>query len=214
MPPTIPGPDPNRLYPVPEHPRIMFVKNIADLPNVQIGDYTYYDDPEGPEAFRRNILYHFAFSRDRLVIGKFCAIATGAKFMMNDANHRLDGPTTFPFSIFGGDWLEPFRGDFSLPGRGDTVVGSEVWIGYDGLILPGVTIGDSAVVGARAVVTRNVPPYTVVAGNPARVVRMRFDEATVARLLEIRWWDWDIGKITRHVAALSGGRVEDLADLA
>lgn len=123
------------------------------------------------------------------MIGKVCAIATGAKFMMNDANHRLDGPTTFPFPIFGRDWLEPFRGDFSLSGRGDTVVGNDVWIGYDSLILPGVTIGDGAVVGARAAVMRDVPPYAVVAGNPARVVRMRFDEAAVARLLEIRWWE-------------------------
>lgn len=211
MPHDILGPDPNALHPVPEHPRIMFVRNVTDLPNVSIGEYTYYDDPDGPEAFRRNILYHYAFSGDRLIIGKFCAIAMGTKFVMNGANHRTDGVTTFPFPIFGPDWADPSGDLLDMPGRGDTVIGNDVWIGYDSLVMPGVTIGDGAIIGARSVVTRNIPAYAVAAGNPARVVKMRFDEATIERLLALRWWDWDIGKITRNITRLCGGRVEDLA---
>lgn len=205
------GPDPDLLHPVPEFPRIMFVKNLTGLPNVEIGAYTYYDDPAGPEAFRANILYHFAFTGDRLVIGRFCAIATGAKFMMNGANHRMDGLSTFPFAIFGAGWRGRFDGELDTPSRGDTVIGNDVWIGYDSLIMPGVRIGDGAIIGARSVVAADVPPYAVVAGNPARVVRMRFDAATIARLLELRWWDWEIAAITRNIPALSAGRLEDLA---
>lgn len=207
------GPDPDALHPLPAQPRIMFVKNLTDLPNVRIGAYTYYDDPDGPEAFRRNILYHFAFLGDRLTIGRFCALATGARIMMNGGNHRTDGAATYPFPILGPDWQASYAGAFGFPNRGDTAIGNDVWVGYDALILPGVTIGDGAVVGARAVVTRDVPPYAVVAGNPARIVRRRFDDADIARLLEIRWWDWEIGRIRRHAAALSGGRVADLASL-
>ncbi|WP_119458678.1 CatB-related O-acetyltransferase [Rhodospirillaceae bacterium SYSU D60014] len=213
MSPAILGPDPNLLHPVPEHPRIMFVKNLTDLPNIQIGDFTYYDDPEGPEAFRRNILYHYEFTGDRLKIGKFCAMATGTKFIMNGGNHRMDGITTFPFPIFGPDWRNRFEGEFNFRRRGDTTVGNDVWIGYDSLVLPGVTVGDGAIIGARSVVAGDVPPYAIVAGNPARVVRMRFDEKRIARLLELRWWDWDVGEITRHISILSAGRVEDLPTL-
>lgn len=198
------GPDADVLYPVPEHPRIMFVKNLVDLPNVVIGNYTYYDDPAGPEAFRRNILYHYEIYGDRLVIGKFCAIAAGVKFIMNGGNHRNDGATTFPFAIFGGGWQEPYHGDFGLHSRGDTVIGNDVWLGYESLLLPGVQVGDGAIIGARAVVTHDVPPYAVAAGNPARVVRMRYDDETIRQLRELRWWDWSIEKITRNIAQLSG----------
>ena len=204
------GPDPDALHPMPGHERVMFVRNLPLPANVDVGAYTYYDDPEGPDAFLRNILYHFAFTGDRLRIGRFCALATGTRFLMNGGNHRTEGPSTYPFVIFGGAWAGRFPGETDFPNHGDTVVGNDVWTGWDSTILPGVTIGDGAVVAARAVVTRDVPPYAVVAGNPARVVRMRHDAATVEALLRIRWWDWDAAKITRNLPAISGG---DLAAL-
>lgn len=218
MPHSLLGPDPDALHPVPEHPRIMFVRNLPnlgrDLPNVEIGRYSYYDDPAGPDAFRANILYHYAFTGDRLVIGSFCALATRVRFMMNGANHRMTGTSSYPFQALSADWRGLFDGEFDDPVRGDTVIGNDVWIGWDALVLPGVRIGDGAIVGARAVVSRDVPPYAVVAGNPARVVRMRFDERTIARLSDLRWWDWDIARITEAIPALSAGRIEDLDALA
>lgn len=213
MPPLV-GPDPDMLHPMAGHPRVMFVRNLPGLPaNVEIGRYTYYDDPEGPGAFLRNVLYHFEFTGDRLRIGSFCAIATGAKFIMNGANHRMDGVSAYPFVVFHESWRGLFEGEMSFPTRGDTVVGNDVWLGYDCLVLPGVKIGDGAVVGARAVVTGDVPPYAVVAGNPARVVRTRFDEGAVKRLLALRWWDWEIERITRAIPALSRGNVEELEQI-
>lgn len=212
MPHLLPGPDPTLLHPLPAHPRVMFIRNLPNLPsNIEIGEYTYYDDPDGPAAFQRNVLYHFAFTGDQLRIGRFCALATGMKFIMNGANHRLDGPSSYPFVIFGGAWASRFAAETSFPIRGDTVIGSDVWLGYDSLILPGVTIGHGAVVGARAVVTRDVPPYAVVAGNPATVRRMRFDAETVALLLDLRWWDWPVEVITEHLPLISGGDARALA---
>jgi virginiamycin A acetyltransferase len=207
VPPPL-GPDPDVLHPVPEHPRIMLARNIGGLGNVEIGAYTYCDEPGGPDAFRANILYHFGISGDRLRIGRFCAIATGVRFMMNDANHRLDGLTTFPFQALSADWRGRFEGEASWPSRGDTVIGNDVWLGYEALVLPGATIGDGAVVGARAVVGGDVPPYAVAVGNPARIVRRRFDDPTVARLLALRWWDWDIEAITRNLEPLCTGRLD------
>lgn len=203
-------PDARSPYPVAGHPRVAFLKNHITRPNIIVGDYTYYDDPEGVAAFERNVLYHFEFTGDRLVIGKFCAIATGTKFVMNGGHHNLAALSSYPFLIFGGAWAENMPAGYEFPMRGDTIIGNDVWLGYDSLIMPGVTIGDGAVVGARAVVTRDVAPYQVVAGNPARVVRSRFDEATIAALLEIRWWDWDIGKITRNLPAICGTDLQQL----
>jgi virginiamycin A acetyltransferase len=211
MPPPL-APDPTLLHPVSEHPRIMFVRNLPGLVNVEIGEYTYYDDPAGPEAFARNILYHFAFEGDRLRIGRFTAIATGVRFIMNGANHRMDGLTTYPFPIFP-SWRNSFDGEMDFPSRGDTVIGHDVWLGYDSLLLPGITIGDGAVVGARAVVTKNVPPYTIVAGNPARIIRQRFSDQTIQRLLALAWWNWPIDKITRAIPLLSAGNEASIAQL-
>lgn len=191
----------------------MFVRNLPDLgPNIEIGEYSYYDDPAGPQGFRENILYHYEFSGDRLVIGRFCAIATGAKFVMNGGNHRTDGLSTFPFTIFAG-WRGRWEGELQFPSRGDTVVGNDVWIGYDALVMPGVAIGDGAVVAARSVVTKDVPPYAIVGGNPATVVRARYDEATVKRLLALAWWDWPIEAITRAIPAIGRGDIAALARL-
>ncbi len=204
------GPDPDRLHPLPDHPRVVFVKNLALPETVSVGAYTYYDDPAGPEAFLANILYHFPFLGDRLVIGRFCAIAAGTRFVMNGGNHRLNGPTTFPFPIFGGAWTGRFDGEPDFPNRGDTVIGNDVWLGMDATILPGVTIGDGAVIAALSVVTRDVPPYAIVAGNPARIVRRRLSPLDAARMQAIAWWDWDAATITRHLPVISGGGVDAL----
>lgn len=202
------GPDPGQLHPLADHPRVTFIRNLDLPPNVEVGDYTYYDDPAGPRAFLDNILYHFAFLGDRLVIGRFCAIAAGTRFLMNGGNHRLDAPSTYPFPIFGNAWAA--YGPEAFPNRGDTVVGNDVWLGYESTVLPGVTIGDGAVVAAKSVVSADVPPYAIVAGNPARLVRMRFSEADIARLLRIAWWDWDADRITAHLGAIGDGDVDAL----
>lgn len=204
------GPNPQNPHPMAGFPQVCFIKNTVKSPNIEIGDYTYYDDPEDSENFERNVLYHYDFIGDRLIIGKFCAIARGVKFIMNGANHKLGGISTYPFQIFGNGWEKVMPTLADLPYKGDTVIGNDVWIGFDAVIMPGVKIGDGAIVGGKAVVTRDVPPYAVVAGNPARVVKMRFDPATIERLLEIAWWNWSPEKITRHLDAIRGN---DLARL-
>jgi len=183
-------------------PQVCFIKNTVKNPNIVIGDYTYYDDPDDSENFERNVLYHYPFIGDRLIIGKFCALARGVKFIMNGANHKLSGLSTYPFSIFGHGWekVMPQFGD--LPFKGDTVIGNDVWIGYDVLVMPGVKIGNGAIVAARSVVTHDVSAYTVVAGNPARQIRDRFDRDTVALLEAVAWWNWPVEKITCNLATI------------
>jgi virginiamycin A acetyltransferase len=205
------GPDPANPHPMAGFPQVCYLKNVVTSPLIEVGDYTYYDDPEGPEAFeQRNVLYHFPFVGDRLVIGRYCALARGVRFVMNGANHRMNGFSTYPFNVFGGGWeaSAPRRED--LPYKGDTVVENDVWIGYEALVMPGVRIGDGAVVAARSVVTADVPPYTIVGGNPARVIRPRFPDDVVAALREIAWWHWDAEKVTRHLAAIVGADLDAL----
>ncbi len=207
------GPDPSTRYPLELTEQLAFLAPLAEgRDNVQIGRFTYYDDPDGPEHFfDRNVRYHFDFVGDRLVIGPFCAIAARAQFIMNGANHAMTGLSTFPFAIFGHGWDDGFDvDDWGSGARGDTVIGADAWIGTEAMILPGVTVGAGAIVAARAVVTQDVPPYAIVAGNPARVLRIRFDEPTVARLLALAWWDWPVEKITRAIPAI---RDADLAAL-
>ena len=205
------GPDPSERYPLgPNIPRLGFLKNFITSPNIEVGDYTYYDDPQGPQNFERHVLYHFDFVGDKLRIGKFCSIAARATFIMNGANHRSAGFSTYPFAVFGNGWSGRFEGESDYPYRGDTVVENDVWIGYEALVMPGVRIGNGAIVATGSVITKDVPDYAIVGGNPARVIRMRFDEATVAALLGMSWWDWPLEKITRNIAAISGA---DLAAL-
>jgi virginiamycin A acetyltransferase len=209
-------PDPDVLHPLPDHPRVVHLRPLAEgRANVTIGPFAYYDDPEQAEAFfDRNVLHHHAFLGDRLTIGAFTAIATGARIVMNGANHDLRGFTTFPFDVFPG-WDQ----DFDLAGyraqtRGDTVIGPDVWIGGEAWILPGVTIGAGAIVAAKAVVTRDVAPYAVVAGNPAQEVRRRYDPDTVARLLRLAWWDWPVERLRPALPALRRGDLAALEALA
>lgn len=202
------GPSPETPYPIPGVQRLGFLKNFITRSTIEVGDYTYYDDPRGPEHFERQVLYHFDFIGDRLIIGRYCSIAAEATFIMNGGNHMTTWLTTYPFPIFGHGWelAEPPR----WPYRGDTRVGNDVWIGYRATIMPGLTIGDGAIVATGAVVTRDVPPYAIVGGNPAAVLRSRFDPATVERLRAIAWWDWDSAKVTRNVRHICAGDVEAL----
>ena len=207
------GPDPDALHPMPGFPRVVALRPLATgRGNVTVGAYSYYDDPEHAEAFfDRNVLHHFDFIGDRLVIGPFCAFATGMRIVMNGANHAMGGFSTYPFNIFANGWEVGFDpASWQAEYRGDTVIGADVWIGSEAWIMPGVTIGPGAIIAARAVVTHDVAPYCVVAGNPARSVRQRFDDATVATLLDIAWWDWPADRITRNLNAIRGA---DLAAL-
>ncbi|MCH8622816.1 Vat family streptogramin A O-acetyltransferase [Undibacterium sp. TS12] len=188
-------------------PQVCYIKNTVSNPNIIIGDYTYYDDPEDAENFERNVLYHFPFIGDKLIIGKFCAIARGAKFIMNGANHSMSGISTYPFQIFGNGW-EKIPMDFdTLPYKGDTVIGNDVWIGYEALIMPGVNIGNGAIISSRAVVTSDVPPYTIVGGNPAKPLRKRFTDDIIETLEQIAWWDWPVEKISQHIGVIIAGDV-------
>lgn len=207
---SMPGPSPDDPHPLAGFPQVCFIKNTVKNPAIIVGDYTYYDDPENAEDFERNVLYLFDFIGDRLVIGKFCAIARGVRFIMNGANHKLSGISTYPFFIFGHGWEGAAPKPGELPFKGDTVVGNDVWLGYEALIMPGVTIGNGAIIAARSVVTDDVPAYAVVGGNPARVLKNRFDQATVAALEEIAWWDWSVDKISRALPLITGGDVEAL----
>lgn len=204
------GPDPRTVHPMALFPQVCFIKNVVSNPNVEIGDYTYYDDPEGAGNFEKNILYHFPFIGDRLIIGKFCAIARGVKFIMNGANHKTSGLSTYPFQIFGNGWekVTPVPGD--LPYKGDTIIGNDVWIGYDALIMPGVNIGNGAIISSRSVVVKDVPAYTIYGGNPARLIKERFSASTVQRLQALAWWNWPVDKITRNLEAIVSANVEDL----
>jgi virginiamycin A acetyltransferase len=206
------GADPKDKHPMKGFPQICFIQNTVKSPNIIIGDYTYYDDPEDSENFERNVLYHFPFVGDRLIIGKFCAIATGVKFIMNGANHKMSGFSTYPFNIFGNGWEKVTPEPQELPYKGDTVIGNDVWLGYEAMIMPGVQIGDGAIVAAKSVVTSNVPPYTIVGGNPAKPIRQRFSDEVVRELLAIAWWNWDIEKITRNLEKIVSADLDALRD--
>ena len=191
-------------------PQVCFLRNAITRPNIVVGEYSYYDDPDGPERFEQNVLYHFPFIGDKLVIGKFCALAKDVKFVMNGANHLMSGISTYPFFIFGKGWERAAPPPGAFPYKGDTVVGNDVWIGYDAMVMPGIRIGDGAIVATRSVVASDVPAYAIVAGNPAKVIRRRFPEDVVAELLDIAWWNWSAEVISRNLEHIIGADVEAL----
>jgi virginiamycin A acetyltransferase len=207
------APDPTQLHPLPGHDRVVFVKPLVTDSRIEVGDYTYYDDADDPGAFERKAVLYL-IGPERLVIGRFCAIASGVRFLMAGANHADLGPSTFPFGIFGPPWDGTMDLVMGAPSRGDTVVGNDVWLGYGALVLPGVEIGHGAIVAAGSVVSADVPPYAISAGNPARVVRMRYDAADVELLLEAAWWNWPPARITEHARTIMSGSPAELASIA
>jgi virginiamycin A acetyltransferase len=208
------APDPTLVHPVAGQARVVFLRPIVRDPRIEVGEYTYYDHPDDPLAFERDAVL-YGFGPERLVIGRFCAIGAGVRFLMPGANHADLGPSTFPFGIFGEPWAERTMDlVMGAPSRGDTNVGHDVWLGYQALVLPGVTIGHGAVVAAASVVTADVPPYAVVAGNPARVVRRRYDDEDIERLLRAAWWDWPIELVTEHARTIMAGTPEELEAIA
>ena len=209
--PDFPTPDTKHPVAMPDgstHPGTVFLKAVIDHPRIQVGDFSYASAHNPPGDWAAHLApYLYDFSPEKLVIGKFCQIADGATFITASANHRYDGFSTFPFVVFTGRAEDAP----SMPAPGpDTVLGNDIWVGQGARILPGANIGDGCIIGAGAVVAGHVPPYSIIAGNPARLVRRRFDEATVAALLQIAWWDWPIDVITAHEEAIVG---QDLARL-
>lgn len=204
------GPGPENKEPMKGFPQIGYLKNHISSENIIVGDYTYYDDPEGPARFESNVLYHFPFIGDKLLIGNFCAIAKDVRFIMNGANHKVSGFSTYPFQIFGNGWekVMPKKGD--LPYKGNTEVGHDVWLGYEATIMPGVKIGSGAIIASKSVVVNDVPPYSIVGGNPARFINYRFEDEVIKELMKIAWWNWSAEKITKNLEAIVGCELADL----
>ncbi len=202
-------PDKNKKFPLDNYDRLCFLKNVVKNPNIIVGDYTYYDDFETVENFEKNVKYLFDFTGDQLIIGKFCMIASDVTFIMNGANHLSDAISAYPFAIFGHDWSSAMDGK-EYPKKANTTVGNDVWIGYGSTIMPGVTIGDGAIIATKSVVTKDVEPYTIVGGNPAKEIKKRFSEEKINELLEIAWWNWPIEEITRKVQHLTGMSTDKL----
>ncbi|MEO7047979.1 MAG: CatB-related O-acetyltransferase [Ferruginibacter sp.] len=203
------GPDIDKIFPLQNYDRLCFLKNVVKNPNIIVGDYTYYDDFENVENFEKNVKYHFDFIGDKLIIGKFCMIASNVIFIMNGANHLTDALTTFPFAIFGHGWENAMDGK-TYPQKGDIHIGNDVWIGYNATIMAGVTIGDGAIIATNSTVIKDVEPYSVVGGNPAKEIKKRFSMETIKKLLELKWWDWEIDKITKNIQKLTGNNIDKI----
>lgn len=202
-----------KIYPRTEDKQTVYLKSVITNPNITVGDYTMYNDfVNDPTLFEKNnVVYHYPINHDRLVIGKFCSIACGARFLFNSANHTMTSLSTYPFPLFFEEWgLDRKDVATSWDNKGDIIIGNDVWIGYEAVMLAGVTIGDGAIIGTRAVVTKDVPPYTIVGGVPANPIRKRFSEETVSALLEIKWWDWPKEKIAQNIGAIQSGHIERL----
>ncbi len=198
------GPDKKKLYPNEKIRTVCYISNLPKRVNVEIGDYTYYSDNENsPEKFYDSIEHHYEFLGDKLIIGKFCAIAQGIKFIMNGANHRMEGITTYPFYIFGGGWEKDTPTVQQLPYKGDTVIGNDVWIGQNVTIMPGVKIGDGSIIAANSTVTSNIEPYTIYGGNPAKFIKKRFSDKDIKVLLKIKWWDWHEDMIFQNLEKIT-----------
>ncbi|MBP0904062.1 CatB-related O-acetyltransferase [Mariniflexile gromovii] len=203
------APNKNSIFPLENYDKLCFLKNIIKNPNIIVGDYTYYDDFEDVYNFEKNVKYHFDFIGDKLIIGKFCMIASNVTFIMNGANHLAKSISSFPFAIFGEDWKNAMDGKH-YPTKGNTEIGNDVWIGFNATIMPGIKIGDGAIIATNSTVTKDVEPYSIVGGNPAKEIKKRFTKEQIEILLEIKWWDWEIEKITENVQNLTGENLENL----
>ncbi|MEL4456458.1 CatB-related O-acetyltransferase [Lutimonas vermicola] len=204
-------PNKDTKFPLDNYDRLCFLKNVVKNPNIIVGDYTYYDDFDNVENFEKNVKYHFDFIGDKLIIGKFCMIASDVKFIMNGANHLTNAITSYPFAIFGKGWGKAMDGK-SYPQKGDINIGNDVWIGYNATIMAGVTIGDGAIIATNSTVVKDVEPYSIVGGNPAIEIKKRFSEDKIAKLLELKWWDWKIEKITKNVHSLAGNDIAKIIE--
>jgi virginiamycin A acetyltransferase len=202
------GPNPNSIYPNEKIKQVCFIKNVVKNPNIQIGDYTYYDDINGAEKFENYVTHLYDFIGDKLIIGKFCAIARGIEFIMNGANHRVSSVTTYPFNIMGAGWEKVTPTLDDLPIKGDTIIGNDVWIGQNVTVMPGVKIGDGAIIAANSVVTKDIPAYHIAGGNPIAIIRKRFSEDMIHYLSELKWWDWPPKKIFDNLEILCSSDVE------
>lgn len=201
----------DKIYPRTEDKETVYLKNVVTDPSIIVGDFTMYNDfVNDPQQFEKNnVLYHYPINHDKLKIGKFCSIACGAKFLFNSANHTMKSLSTYPFPIFFEEWGLDVRDITSAwDNKGDIVIGNDVWIGYEAVIMAGVTIGDGAIIGTRAVVTKDVPPYTIVGGVPAKEIRKLFSEEMIAHLLNAKWWDWPIERISQNIEAIKAGKVK------
>lgn len=202
-----------KIYPREFDNQIVYLKNVITKPNIEVGDYTIYNDyVNDPRDFEKNnVLYHYPLNNDKLIVGKFCSIACGAKFMFTSGNHTMKSLSTYTFPIFFDEWeLDPVNIRDAWDNKGDIVIGNDVWIGYEAVIMQGVTIGDGAIIGTRALVTKDVPPYTIVGGAPAKPIKNRFSEEIIAKLLEMKWWDWPEERIKANIAAIQRGDIEAL----
>lgn len=204
-----------QIYPRTGDKETIYLKHVITNPNITVGDFTMYNDfVNDPTLFEKNnVLYHYPINHDKLQIGKFCSVACGAKFLFNSANHTLSSLSTYPFPLFFEEWgLEKKDVTNAWDNKGDIVISNDVWIGYEAVILAGVTIGDGAIIGTRAVVTKDVPPYTIVGGVPAKSIKKRFSEETISTLLEIQWWNWSKERIARNIGAIQSGNIEQLKE--
>ena len=201
------------IYPRTRDKQTIYLKNVITDDAIIVGEYTMYNDfVNDPKLFEKNnVLYHYPINHDKLIIGKFCSIACGARFLFNSANHSLFSLSSYPFPIFYEEWgLKRENVADAWDNKGDIVIGNDVWIGYESVILAGVTIGDGAIIGTRAVVTKDVPPYTIVGGVPAKIIRKRYSDEIISELLHIKWWDWEKQKIAKHINAIQQGNIQQL----
>lgn len=205
-------PDPNEIFPIPNWRNTCFLKNIIKNPQIIVGDYTYYDDQYGDiYNFERNVQYLYDFVGDKLIIGKFCQIASDTRFIMNGANHEMDGISTYPFDVF--RFMDETQPKPNWPYKGDTIIGNDVWFGNAVTVMPGVKIGNGAIIGANSLVTKDVEAYSIVGGNPAKLIRKRFDDETIDFLEKLAWWDWSVDKITQNLASIIKGDFVALKEL-
>lgn len=205
--------DSSKIYPQTRDKETVYLKNVISDPSISVGDFSMYNDfVNDPKDFEKNnVLYHYPINHDKLVIGKFCSIACGAKFIFNSANHKFSSLSTYPFPIFFEEWgLDIKDVSTAWDNKGNIVIGNDVWIGYEAVIMAGVTIGDGAIIGTRALVTKDVPPYTIVGGLPAKPIRKRFDDETISALLKIKWWNWSTDKIAHNIKAIQSGDIKDI----
>ncbi len=205
----------NKIYPRKGDTQTVYLNAVVKDPSIEVGDYTIYNDfISDPRQFEQNnVLYHYPINHERLIIGKFCSIACGVKFLFNCANHTLKSLSTYTFSLFYEDWeLEKSNVASACDNKGDFVIGNDVWIGFEAVILAGVKIGDGAIIGTRAVVTKDVPPYSIVGGIPAKVIRKRYSPDIIEQLLSLRWWDWTKDRIKRNLPFIMAGNIENMTE--